>query len=281
MNRTLRVIGKTLFLILIISDLAFIAPAAIGLIGASQDKGTRLGLALADQSSGVASGEEIKQIIKLLGARIEKLGISNAVIEPSKADGEVIQVLLPPKTNVEEAKRLLTYVGLLELRLVAKGTQVPYERRDEAEQVRSNLKGRPDDYKVVRYRSRESIAGLPAEGWIIIEKSPVITGADMQNVQAGKDQYSSPNYYIDFQLTPTASKRFARVTADNIGSHLAIVLNNEARSFPIIQSQINDRGQISGGYTRQTAEDLAIILSTGALPRPLRVVSEQIVDARK
>jgi preprotein translocase subunit SecD len=281
MNRALRVIGIILFVILIIADLVFLAPAAIGLIGSSQDKGTRLGLAFADQSAAVASPEEINQIIKLLGLRIEKLGISNAVIEPSKAEGEVIQVLLPPKANVEEAKRLLTYVGLLELKLVAKRTEIPYEKREQAEAAQSELAGGLNRYEVVRYHFRDGLGTAPAEGWIILEKTPVVTGTDMQNLQARRSQYDGAHYEIDFQLTPAAAQRFARVTADNISSHLAIVLNNEARSVPVIQSQINDRGQISGGFTRQTAEDLTHVLSTGALPRPLRVVSEQPVNARK
>lgn len=281
MNRALRVIGIILFVTLIIADSVFLVPAAIGLIGSSQGKGTRLGLAFADQSAAAASSEEIKQIIKLLGARIDKLGISDAVIESSKTEGEVIQVLLPPKANVEEAKRLLTYVGLLELKLVAKRTKLTYEKREQAEAALSGLEGGLNRYEVVRYHFRDGLGTAPVEGWVIIEKTPVVTGTDMQNLQARRSQYDGAHYEIDFQLTPAAAERFARVTADNIGSHLAIVLNNEVRSIPVIQSQINDQGQISGGYTRQTAEDLAIILSTGALPRPLRVVSEQPVDARK
>jgi preprotein translocase subunit SecD len=70
-------------------------------------------------------------------------------------------------------------------------------------------------------------------------------------------------------------------TGKHIGEHLAIVLNREVKSAPAVQSQIHDRAQITGGFTKRSAEDLAITLSSGALPHKLEFVSEQIISSKQ
>ena len=102
--------------------------------------------------------------------------------------------------------------------------------------------------------------------WVVLEKNAVVTGMDMRNAQAGRSQYGGTNWEIDFQLTPGGATRFGDATGKHVGDNLAIVMNNEVRSAPTINSQITDRGQITGGFTQQSAEDLALILRSGALP---------------
>ena len=102
----------------------------------------------------------------------------------------------------------------------------------------------------------------------------------MRYARASKSRYTG-GYKIDFQLTPGGAVRFGEATGNHIGDYLAIVLNNEVRSAPVINSRIEDRGQITGGFTQQSAEDLAVLLNAGSLPRRLLFVSERIVDARR
>ena len=281
MTSASRIIGIILCAILIIADLAFLAPAAIGFIGTRQGKGTRFGLAFDNQKTAPPSPEEIKQAIDVLGERLKKLGVSNAIIEQSKVKGEAIVVFLPPVADKERVANLLNAQSLLELRPVAKGTSLPYETKEEAETAARALEGGLDKYEVMVYRPRVVSGAAPTGGWVVLEKTPAITNADMSSVKANRSQYGGGNWEIDFQLTPAAAERFARVTADNIGNYLAIILNNEVRSAPSIQSQIRDRGRITGGFSQQSAEDVALVLSTGSLPRRLFFVSEQIFDMSK
>ena len=282
MTSARQVIGIVLCLTFLIAGLASPAAAATGSMGASQGKGTRLGLAFADQKAAPASPEEIRQTIRSLEARMEKSGITGAVIEQGQVAGEAIQVFLPQGADVEGAKRLLTYAGLFELKLVARNTSIPYGEKGEAEKEARALEGGLNKYEVVFYRQRPRQGDALLEGWIILEKIPVITGADMSKAKVEVSRYSGNIMYaIDFYLTPDGAARFGDATGKHVGDNLAIVINNEVQSAPTISSQITDHGQITGAFTRQAAEDLALTLGTGPLPRPLRVVSERTVGAGK
>ena len=83
---------------------------------------------------------------------------------------------------------------------------------------------------------------------------------------------------VSFSLDRLGSQRFGRVTTENIGKRLAIILDNEAISAPVIQDSITGgNGTISGNFTFQTATDLALLLRSGALPTPLSVVEERTI----
>ena len=275
-----RIIGIILCVILPVAALAFFAPAPIGLVEANKGKGTRLGLAFADQKTAPASREEIKQTINLLEARMKQFGVSNAIIEPSQAEGEALQVLLPPGTDLERATRLLTYVGLMELKLVAKNTSIPYNTKADAEASARELEGGLDKYEVAVYRPPAEEGAAPKKGWVILEKTPIITGADVSDAQAGRSEFPG-RAQVDFQVTPNGAARLGEATRKHVGDHMAIVLNNEVRSAPVIASEITDRAQIGGDFTVQAAEDLAIILRTGSLTRALYVVSRKTIDASR
>ena len=152
-----RVIGIILCVILLIASLVVLAPAAIGLIQTNKGKGTRFGVAFADRKIAPASPEEIKQAIKVMGERMKLLGVSNVIIEPSRAKGEDIQVLFPPGTEIERAAQLLNADSNLELKLVAKNTSLPYATKEEAEAAMRPLEGGPSKYEVMLYRPRAEV----------------------------------------------------------------------------------------------------------------------------
>ncbi len=276
MTGAFRIIGIIVCLALIIASAVAIAPAAIGLVQTPKGQGTQFGMAFADQPSAPASDEEINQAIKVLTERLKKLGVKDAIVERSQKADEHIQVLLPPGTDVGHIAPVLNADGLLELKFVAKQTPLPYPTKGEAEAAAKSLVG----YEVLRYRPRDSNVNY-SNSWVIVEKTPVITSQDMLEVKASPSQFGDSNYEIDFKLKPEAADRFARETRNNIGNFLAIVLNGEVRSAPIVNSEIHDRGQITGGFTKQSAEDLAIVLGSGALPRRLVYVREEPVDGSR
>jgi preprotein translocase subunit SecD len=105
-----------------------------------------------------------------------------------------------------------------------------------------------------------------------------MSGSDLGTVTVGLDTLGQ--YSVDFTLKDTASKMFGEYTSSHIGDYLAIVLDDKVISTPTINSAITEgKGQISGNYTQQTANDLMIQLKYGSLPIPFKVVQSQAVGA--
>ena len=83
---------------------------------------------------------------------------------------------------------------------------------------------------------------------------------------------------VNFSLDRVGSKRFAKITTNNVGKKLAIILDNKIISAPQIREPIiSGSGQISGNFTFQSATDFALLLRSGALPAPLNIIEERTV----
>jgi protein-export membrane protein SecD len=119
----------------------------------------------------------------------------------------------------------------------------------------------------------ESLGGAPQ----VIMLDPIISGNDLSGAQQSYDQYNAPN--ISFQLHGPGAQKFGRATAANVGRPFAIVLDNKIISAPTINSPImSGSGQITGSFTMQEANDLAVVLESGQLPAKLVVVERRVVD---
>jgi hypothetical protein len=150
--------------------------------------------------------------------------------------------------------------GKLELKLVAKGTEVPYATRALAEAAAKATPPGADPYsaewETVYYRARSDGNEPIQEGWIVVGATPVVTELDMRNVAITPSPFAASTYDIDFSLAPNAATRLSDATGKHIGDRLAIVSNREVKSAPTVTSRISDRGRISGNFTKQFAEDL-------------------------
>ena len=112
---------------------------------------------------------------------------------------------------------------------------------------------------------------------IIVSKRIIITG---DNLIDAKPRFDNINQepIVAFTLNRLGSQRFGQATSQNIGKRIAIILDNEAISAPVIRDSITGgQGTISGYFTFQAATDLALLLRSGALPAPLSVVEERTV----
>ena len=111
----------------------------------------------------------------------------------------------------------------------------------------------------------------------LIEKRVVVSGEDLTDAQPGFDQRNGEPI-VTFRFNNNGARRFAQVTQENVGKPFAIVLDNEVISAPVIREPIlGGSGQISGNFTVQSANDLAILLRAGALPAPLTIIEERTV----
>jgi preprotein translocase subunit SecD len=217
--------------------------------------------------------ELAKQIID---NRVNAFGVTEPIVQRHGGEGSYqILIQMPGIDDPERVKNTLNADSNLELRLVAKGTQIPYPTKEAAENAAKGQPGGP--FEVFPYRARADEGGTSLDGFVVLEKTPVVTGIDMRDARAITSQYNSSNYQIDFSLLPGGAARFSKATGEHIGDFLAIVLNNEVKSAPRIDGQINDRGQITGGFTKRSAEDLALILKSGALPAKAVYIEERTV----
>jgi preprotein translocase subunit SecD len=218
--------------------------------------------------------DQAKQIIE---NRVNAFGVTEPMVARQGGEGTYqILIQMPGVDDPERVKNTLNADSNLELRLQAQGSST-YQTKEEAEASVKTLPGSPDQYEVFPYRERTADGGASAEKWVILEKSVVVTGLDMRDASARQSATGSSSYEISFSLTPNGATRFADVTGKNIGKLLCIVLNNEVKSMATIQSQIHDQGQITGSFTKRQAEDLALILRSGALPAKAVYLEERTV----
>jgi preprotein translocase subunit SecD len=111
----------------------------------------------------------------------------------------------------------------------------------------------------------------------VLEREPFMTGESLENAVATRDPQFNTSI-VQFELNRRGGARFGQFTGQHVGDYLAIVLDNEVMSAPVINDRIGARGQIDlGAAPLEQARDLALVLRAGALPAPLVVVEERTV----
>ncbi len=111
----------------------------------------------------------------------------------------------------------------------------------------------------------------------VVSKRIIISGENLLDAQPKMDTQTNQTI-VSFTLDRVGAKRFGKATSTGIGKQLAIVLDGKIISAPVVRDTIaSGSGQISGGFTFQTATDLALLLRSGALPAPLEIIEERTV----
>ncbi len=193
--------------------------------------------------------------LEVIRNRIDQFGVKEPSVQRQGIDEIVVQ--LPGVTDRERALNIVQQVAHLEFRLVS----------SDAEAFRKATAGEAvEGYELLRDAQGEPY---------LLEKGVPLTGTGLANALVDYGQFGLP--VVSFTLTPEGAKSFSKLTGDNVGRRLAIVLDGKIKSAPVIRSQINDQGQIEGRFTPQEAADLALVLRTGALPAPLIVEEERTV----
>lgn len=202
--------------------------------------------------------QTIEQSIQIVERRVNQLGTVEPVIQRQGTDRILVQV--PGLQDPSRLKELLGKTAKMEFRMV--DTTVP---PDQAQQGRV-----PPDSEVLMSSTSPKIP-------YVIKKQVLVSGGDLTDAQPGFDQRSGEPI-VSFRFNTSGSRKFAQATSENVGQPFAIVLDNEVISAPVIREPITGgSGQISGNFTVQQANDLAILLRAGALPAPLTVIEERTV----
>lgn len=202
--------------------------------------------------------QSVEQSIQIVERRVNELGTVEPLIQRQGIDRILVQV--PGLQDPSRLKELLGKTAKLSFRLV--DSSVSPEQAQE---------GRvPPESEIVKGSRNE-------RGTYVLEKRVMVSGEDLVDAQPGFDQRTSEPI-VTFRFNTQGARRFAQVTQENVGRPFAIVLDNEVISAPVIREPIlGGSGQISGNFTVEQANDLAILLRAGALPAPLTIVEERTV----
>lgn len=215
-------------------------------------------------------GQALRQAVETIRNRVDALGVAEPAIQPQGNDRIVIQ--LPGVDDPARVKDIIGTTGLLELKLVdAKGG--PYSSPDAAAAAYGGAV--PANLELVEGNSEDAESRTRTTVYYVLEKAAAVTGRDLKNARVGADKFNQPA--VEFFLNAQGAEKFGRVTGDNVGRQLAIVLDKRVQSAPNIKSQIRDNGIIEGNFTADRADSLALVLRSGALPAQLVTLEERTV----
>jgi preprotein translocase subunit SecD len=222
------------------------------------EAGSLVRLTLTDPAMVERIRQSVEQSIQIIERRVNELGTVEPLIQRQGVDRILVQV--PGLQDPTRLKELLGKTAKLDFRMV--DVSMPAE---QAAQGRI-----PPDDEILYSTTQPKTPYL-------VEKRILVSGGDLTDAQPGFDQRTSEPI-VSFRFNTSGARKFAQVTQENVGKPFAIVLDNQVISAPVIREPIlGGSGQISGSFTVESANDLAILLRAGALPAPLTIIEERTV----
>ena len=197
----------------------------------------------------------VEQSLEIVRRRIDESGLVEALI--ARQGQSRILVQLP---GIEDPARIKDLLG--------RTARMTFHLVDESVDARNATVAPPGVMLLAGERGQERYA---------VRRRVEVDGANLTDARAGQDSRTG-EWVVNFTFDSIGTRRFAEITRANTGRPFAIVLDDKVITAPVIREPITGgRGQISGSFTVQTANDLAVLLRAGALPAPLTVVEERTV----
>lgn len=201
-----------------------------------------------------------------IGRRVNGLDIAETTIAQYGGSGNYQMVVeLPGVSDIDRVRGILESTAMLELKMVRGG---PYPSHDEA--LASFGGVLPPDTQLL-----PGVTDSGSPGWYLVDSIAILTGNDLRSAEPSQDSQGRPD--VSFTVTRSAASRLSRITGQNIGKYMAIVLDNQVQSAPVIQGQLGDSDIIQGSFTQQQVSDLALKLRSGALPASISPLDEETV----
>lgn len=218
----------------------------------------QLRITLTDEGIDYRVSSAVSQSIEVVRRRVDELGTTEPIIQRQGQNRILVQV--PGLQDPQRLKDLLNQTAKLAFRMV--DTSMP---------VQEALQGRPPATSEILYSTDD-----PAVPYLV-KKTVDVSGENLVDAQAGFDQRTNEPI-VSFKFDTKGAQRFAQVSQQNVGLPFAIVLDDQVISAPVIREPIlGGTGQISGNFSVQGANDLAILLRAGALPATLTPIEERTV----
>jgi preprotein translocase subunit SecD len=214
--------------------------------------------------------QTIEQSIPIIERRINGLGLVEPTIQRQGLDRVLVQV--PGLGNPEELLRIIGTTAKLEFRLVNISVPVQQAVQGGAPADSEILCETRDQKNTTPVKPPQCEGGTP----ILVYKQVLVEGADLTNARSAFDQNNRPA--VDFTFNQSGAKKFGQVTQENVGRPFAIILDGNVISAPVIQTPIlGGSGQITGNFSVEAANNLAILLRAGALPAKLTPGEQRVV----
>lgn len=208
----------------------------------------------------------VRQGVETIRNRVDQFGVAEPTITRQGDDRILIQ--LPGVQDPERAKALIGKTALLEFKLL-----------DERTPVEQAVQGQlPEGSEVLYQRRVNKETKAETKVPYVVQKRTLLTGAELNRAEVQADPNSPGNWQVSIEFNAVGTRIFGDVTEQNVGRHLAIVLDGNVYSAPRINERIpGGRAVITGQFTVDEARDLAIVLRAGALPAPVVILEERTV----
>jgi SecD/SecF fusion protein len=213
---------------------------------------------LTDEGINYRISSALTKSIEVVSRRVNELGTTEPIIQRQGTDRILVQV-----PGLQDPQRLKEILG--------KTAKLTFQMVDQSVPVEEAIKNRPPAGDTIMY----STDNPPVP--YLIENRVIVSGEDLVDAQSGFDQRTGEPV-VSFRFDNKGATRFGIASQQNVGRLFAIILDNKVISAPVIREPIlGGTGQISGNFTVQSANDLAVLLRAGALPANLTIVEERTV----
>jgi preprotein translocase subunit SecD len=221
------------------------------------------------------------QVVEIIRNRIDQFGVAEPTIQ-RQGENEIV-VQLP---GVKDPKRAVDIIGKtaqLEFKIVDDESPVAAELPSsilpsEESQVLDRFKDKiPASDEILFERIVNKESGLLTKKPLLLKKAVLLSGDLLTEARVSIDErFNQP--YVSITFNPTGAKMFEDITGQNVKKRLAIILDGNIYSAPVIQERIaGGNAQITGSYSMEEAKDLAIVLRAGSLPAPLNTLQNVTV----
>ena len=207
----------------------------------------------------------IDQALEIIRNRVDQFGVSEPEITLQGTDQILVQ--LPGIRDPQRAINLIGQTALLEFKLL-----------DEEGNIDEALKGNmPPGDMILYQRSVDPQTGAVKKIPFLLKEKTLMTGEFIKDARVSLDSQFHESY-VSMEFTDVGAKLFEQITGANVKKRLAIILDNNVYSAPEIRERIaGGRAQITGRFTTEEANDLAVVLRSGALPAPVKILEQRTV----
>ncbi len=246
----------------------------LGVLDKVSQEGNKVVFALKNAEAARIKKNAVTQAVETIRNRIDQFGVAEPVIVQQGTDQILIQ--LPGVKDTQRALDLIGKTAQLEFKMLDETTQLTPPLPDsvpasDADSVLAQYKDKiPAGDEILFQRIVDHSTGAISKRPYLVKKDAIMTGDVLQEARMGISPRTK-EAEVDFKLDPTGARIFDQATAANVGKRMAIILDNNVYSAPVIRERISGgSGSISGNFTEAEAKDLAIVLRAGALPAPLK-----------
>lgn len=222
----------------------------------------------------------INQALETIRNRIDQFGVAEPLIQRQGLKQIVVQ--LPGIKEPKRAKDLIRETALLEFKMLDETSKLAAELpqrvlKGQEEGVLKPYQDKiPEGDQILFEKVIEKDSGREYRIPYLVQKRVMLAGDVLSDARVSIGQFNEP--YVAVTFDAKGAREFERITEEHVKKRMAIVLDNTIYSAPVIQERISGgRAQITGTFTMQEANDLAIVLRAGALPAPLKIIQDLTV----